>query len=766
MPCLGIPRGKSIQPNSKEFFSNHDPLYRTYGKQAALTKQTELFAGDIAVEHDWLGYIARLKARRPLRQARRLSPLAIRKDHDNDAFHFTLVPALPRTTPNSTPAGGPNADHSPASPTPPTPSVIRASADIKTYLQKLFTEQAHALLRTGGRLGFILPSGLYSDKGNSELRILFLDHCSWEWCFGFENREGIFDIHRSFKFIALIVEKGGTTTAIRTAFMRRDVEAWDQHAEAIALDYPRELVTKLSPFSTALVEIRDPRDVAILDRMYSRGVLLGDQSERGWGLKFQQGDFNMTSDSKLFPPLPKWEAQGYRPDEYGHWVKGDWRPVTSFGSSFSILDPNAPPHERAATITTRPGLLLSRDGTQAIRIEDIEDVAVPLYEGRMIGQFDFSQKGWVSGKGRTAEWRDIPWSEKQIEPQYLMGAEKFFANAEFLLGPKAPFMPIGSATNQRTATSTYLRDLPAGHSVTYYKPERSEQPECAAISLTAYLNSFAYDFSLRQRLGGLNLSDFVMAETPLYNQLEAEPIRERLLSFAASLMLPDWSFSRDWAILHRLFGNKTPSPNAWGLSNAERIRLTVILDAIHARLAGLTLEDFSWLLRDCDHQESDARRDDFCSRLDPKGFWRVDKEKDPELRHTVLAQVAYADLCAQGLEAFLTGSDGDGWQLPETLRLADYGLGHDTRAQEPQPVAPRLGPRFLDWQLQKDPAQSWAECEAHARQLDALWSHARTLAGVETDSTESTTIVAEEPAIYVPKPGSKRKSDMDQLNLF
>lgn len=119
---------------------------------------------------------------------------------------------------------------------------------------------------------------------------------------------------------------------------------------------------------------------------------------------------------------------------------------------------------------------------------------------------------------------------------------------------------------------------------------------------------------------------------------------------------------------------------------------------------------------------------------------------EQELRHPVLAQVAYADLCAQGLDAFLTGPDGDGWQLPETLRLADYGLGHDTRAREPQPVASRLGPRFLDWQLQKDPAQSWAECEAHAAQLDALWKHARTLAGLPaTDPSNDNTEPPAEP---------------------
>jgi hypothetical protein len=52
-----------------------------------------------------------------------------------------------------------------------------------------------------------------------------------------------------------------------------------------------------------------------------------------------------------------------------------------------------------------------------------------------------------------------------------------------------------------------------------------------------------------------------------------------------------------------------------------------------------------------------------------------------------------------------------GWMLPETPRLADYGLGHDDRAKEHQPVASRLGPRFYDWLLGEDgyalpPAQS------------------------------------------------------------
>ena len=71
----------------------------------------------------------------------------------------------------------------------------------------------------------------------------------------------------------------------------------------------------------------------------------------------------------------------------------------------------------------------------------------------------------------------------------------------------------------------------------------------------------------------------------------------------------------------------------------------------------------------------------------------------------------------EGIEAFLTQNHGEGWMLPETLRLCDYGLGHDDRARHPQPVASRLGPRFYDWQLVQSADESWRECHLHARNL-------------------------------------------------
>jgi hypothetical protein len=161
---------------------------------------------------------------------------------------------------------------------------------------------------------------------------------------------------------------------------------------------------------------------------------------------------------------------------------------------------------------------------------------------------------------------------------------------------------------------------------------------------------------------------------------------------------------------------------AWAISTAERLRLTGIVDALAARAFGLEINDVRELVRGCDHPSTAFGMHGFTRTLDPKGFWRVDKEREPELRHTVLSLVAFHDLQRLGLEAFLNQNNGEGWLLPETLRLADYGLGHDDRAREAQPVGARLGERFYPWQLEGTAEESWEECRRHAENLRLIRS--------------------------------------------
>ena len=154
----------------------------------------------------------------------------------------------------------------------------------------------------------------------------------------------------------------------------------------------------------------------------------------------------------------------------------------------------------------------------------------------------------------------------------------------------------------------------------------------------------------------------------------------------------------------------------------------------------------------------------------PKGFWRVDKDKEPELRHTVLTLIAFHDLEQKirenggdrvaGIEAFLTQNNGEGWLLPESVRLADYGLGHDERALEHQPVASRLGPRFYDWQLAQSAEESWRECHLHSRNLLGEKAYQNLLAKIEAERSGQTVAAPPPAAEEVPL------SDDQQMQLF
>jgi hypothetical protein len=185
-------------------------------------------------------------------------------------------------------------------------------------------------------------------------------------------------------------------------------------------------------------------------------------------------------------------------------------------------------------------------------------------------------------------------------------------------------------------------------------------------------------------------------------------------------------------------------------------------------LYGLERNDFSWLLRDCDHPIACVTDKAFCRQLNPKGFWRVDKDQDPEFRHTVLSLVAFDDLQRAiaasgshdtGIEAWCSQNDGDGWMLPETLCVADLGLtrtvalDYDERAKTPQPVRSRMGERFLDWQLAQTPEESWAECERHAKALGATAATASPPVAADIPKAKSAKSRATKPTTQASLPG-------------
>lgn len=800
---VGNPPWEIQKPNSKEFFSNIDPLYRTYGKQEALDYQQHYFE-DATIESSWLRYCAKLKALSnwckyvalPFgdREAGKFS--LSRKKAENEVLH--------REWRTKREARSSYADRN-------HPFIHQGSADINTY--KMFLELGHALLKAGGNLGLIVPSGLYSDKGATALRKLFLARCRWQWLFGFENRDRIFTaVDSRFKFCPVIVQKGGETTSIQTTFMERDVKVWQEIAP-LTLAYPRSQVEQFSPYSKAILEIRTDRDLMILEKMYANGILLGDSSPQGWGIRYAT-EFHMTNDSRLFPPRPQWEAKGYRADEYGHWLKGNWREVEALsvelessglehealnleadtlrfdGESLRLDDESSRldgeslnlegdtlrfdresldleddalrldneslnlENEQFRSALLAEGMIRSIDGRSIISIDEVEDVALPLYQGVMMNQFDACAKAWKNGAGFQAVWEPLAADQRTLSPQYLVSRSNYFESPKVSRHWKLGYRRIARTTDTRTWIGTLISDLPAGDSIFYLISD--ENKPVNSLNLAAILNSYVYDWQLRNRLVGTNLSWFVLEETTGINRSTFEKIS------CDQLVLRLIGTTLKHAVEWQFYQNQDKSlrsqhwKSLWAITPHERLRLRCILDAVVAHLYGLDPEDFAWILRDCDHPIERVNDKAIARTFDPKGFWRVDKDKPPELRHTVLSQVAFQELNAIGLEAFLTLNDGEGWMLPKTIRLADYGLGNSDRAHEFVPVAEKMGDRFLAWQLEGTPEDSWKECDRHAENL-------RLLLGNQPTAIDPPTA---EPERFSDRQLTLLPDDTEQLNLF
>lgn len=619
---LGNPPWDIAKPNSKEFFSNVDPLFRSYGKQEALERQKSYFATR-DVEGEWLDYQADFRAQSNF-ASQAADPFgvgaadgaeaigdrfSIVRGKQNDGLHRIWKQARASTVGFADPAHA---------------FRHQGSADLNLY--KLFLEQAHALLRVDGRLGFVVPSGLYSDHGTGGLRKLFLDGCRWEWLFGFENRDAIFEIHRSFKFNPIVVQKGGRTESIRTAFMRRRLEDWE-NGEALATPYTRAQVDRFSPRSKAILEIQSKRDLEILEKIYSNSVLLGDDGPDGWGVKYAR-EFDMTNDSKLFLSRSRLESLG-------------------------VLTPA----DDVRSLSVRNRLL--------------ESGYVPVWEGKTCA-FD--------------EWIKQP---------------ELFVQANDAAGRTGGRFPhgvrrIGRNTDARTLIGCIV---PPGVPTTYTIEVCRSDDARTAVAAFALLQSLTLDFVARTQVD----------ESIPIALLEVLPVPKRDDAIVDVLARQ---------VLELLM--KEPG-------SGRRLSTRIAIDALACAAYGLNEDDIRDVLRESDLPLQELNDRTVTDRLRSTAFWRVDKDKDPELRHTVLTLVAFHDLQAkiracggdrdQGIAAFLNQHDGEGWLLPETLRLADYHLGHDARAHHPQPVRSRLGPRFYDWQLAQTPEESWKECHLHAHNL-------------------------------------------------
>jgi hypothetical protein len=186
-------------------------------------------------------------------------------------------------------------------------------------LYQLFVERALSLLRRGGRMGLVLPSGFATDHGCAALRRQALDRTTIDTFLTIDNRDAIFPIHRGVRFLLITLTRAGTTAAVpyRGGVRSTDVldRLPDRGGDTHAVSIPRPLVERLSGEQAAVPDLKSARDLEIAAQLAFSAPALGDRAS-GWGVHFGR-ELNATDDRPCFTDgiggLPVIEGKHLRP---------------------------------------------------------------------------------------------------------------------------------------------------------------------------------------------------------------------------------------------------------------------------------------------------------------------------------------------------------------------------------------------------------------------------------------------------------------------
>jgi hypothetical protein len=225
---------------------------------------------------------------------------------------------------------------------------------------------------------------------------------------------------------------------------------------------------------------------------------------------------------------------------------------------------------------------------------------LPLYEGRMVDQFDYRAKGYRSGRGRAAVWEDLRFGdpEKSIQPQWYVPRERLPDK----LGDRVDryrigFCDVASPTNERTLVACLI---PPGSVCGHKVPTITFDPgfEWAYAIWLAVANSFTMDFLARKKVS-LAMSYTLLDSLPFPRLLIDDPITRRLAPLVLHLtctgpeMIPYWNAMATLGFVETITADGPP-PGA--LDDDVPLRIRAEIEAIVAGdLFGLTREELSYI---------------------------------------------------------------------------------------------------------------------------------------------------------------------------
>jgi hypothetical protein len=180
---------------------------------------------------------------------------------------------------------------------------LSAVGKLNTY--SLFADLVGQLSGPSGKTGIIVPTGIATDDSNKKFFAdLNLRH-SLISLFDFENRDGLFPgVHRSYKFSLLTMGRN-TAQQAEFAFFLTQAEQITDGRRRFTLSSSD--VSLLNPNTHTCPIFRTKQDAQLTRKLYENVpvLIVESKQQNPWGIRFQQGLFNMTSDSNLFIDSPR-----------------------------------------------------------------------------------------------------------------------------------------------------------------------------------------------------------------------------------------------------------------------------------------------------------------------------------------------------------------------------------------------------------------------------------------------------------------------------
>ncbi len=164
------------------------------------------------------------------------------------------------------------------------------------------------------------------------------------------------------------------------------------------------------------------------------------------------------------------------------------------------------------------------------------DQGLPVFEGRMLACYDYRAKGYVSGRGRAAEWRDMPFGSpgKAVSPQWRISPDSIPDKVRQRIGEfRVGFCDVvNPATEKCFVAALVPPHAICGHSVPTILFE-NDDPLYRFLWI-GVANSLAMDFVVRKKVR-LHMAYTIVDTLPFPRALTDSPIATEISARAFEL---------------------------------------------------------------------------------------------------------------------------------------------------------------------------------------------------------------------------------------